>query len=117
MKVFFHYISEYVPKCWNINDDNEKVLEAINIALKLKNDFSIYPYYFYFTNDEGQKIEETKYYINGQILNSRDIRTIDRQLYNYTITNKWDKMIKLAPEGQVVLYEPFFENIDANISI
>lgn len=117
MKVFFHYISDYVPKFWDINDPENKMQEAIRIALKLKTEFHIEPYYFYFTNDIGKKIEEGKYYLNGKILNSREIRMIDRQLYNYSIEKQWDKMITVAPEGQAAIYEPYYENIDSNIKI
>lgn len=116
MKVFFHYISSYVPKFWDINDPANKVQEAIRISLKLKNDFGIEPYYFYFTDDEGKK-EDGKYFLNGNIINSREIRNINRQLYNYSIEKKWDKMIVVAPPNQAAIYEPYYENIDSNIKI
>ena len=117
MKVFFHYISDYGPKYWTINDPEDKIQEAIRIALKLKTEFHIDPYYFYFTDDKGQKTEEGKYYLNGRVLNSRDIRNLDRQLYNHSISNNWNKIIEVGSKDQLKLYEPYFEDSDVNITI
>ena len=68
MKVIFSNLPTKQQRMFDIEDEENKTLEALVIAKQIQKYCGKLPGYFFFCQDNGARISTTNYFINGKIV-------------------------------------------------
>lgn len=113
MKVIYSNIPFDCQRIFDIENEDNKILEAMTIAKQIQKYTKKMPGYFFFVDDKGARLTETNYFINATIANTKEMRALNKEYSTLMEQNKYEKAAILA-SGEEIL--PFFDS-DRNLTI
>lgn len=113
MKVIFSNIPFNYQRMFDIDKEDNKVLEAMVIAKQIQKYTKKMPGYFFFVDDNGARLNTSNYFINANIVLQGEMRNINYEYSELMKQNGYAKAAILA-NGEEIL--PYF-GTDHNLTI